>query len=93
MKKTLNILGILALTVAISSCSVTLPLNVSNAPIGERVGKSESGVLFGIFYLNGNYGIKEAASNGEILGGIATVDERTQTYVIFSKKTLIVTGE
>ncbi len=93
MKKMKTILGGIAAAAILSSCSVTFPMAVSNATIGDSQGKSETGVLFGVFYLNGDYGIKEAAKQGGITGGVATVDERTQSYVIFSKKTLIVTGE
>ena len=93
MKKFRNIFGGIAAAALLSSCSVTFPMAASNASIGDNVGKSETGVVFGVFYLNGDYGIKEAAKKGGITKGIATVDERTQSYIIYSKKTLIVTGE
>lgn len=72
---------------------MTLPKAVSNAPIGDKKGVSSSVVIFGTIYLNGNYGVKEAAKNGKITGAIATVDEKTTSYVFFMKKELIVTSK
>ena len=44
---------ILAGVVAIimTSCTVTMPVAVSNAEIGDKRGVSESTVLFGVIYL------------------------------------------
>jgi len=83
--------GLVAAT--LSSCTVTLPVTVSRAEIGEKRGVSKTGVLFGVIYLNGEYGIKEAAKKGKITSAIATVDEKTTSYLIFSKKELIVTAK
>ena len=93
MKKIKTLFGGIAAAALLSSCSVTLPVALSNAPIGDNLGKSKTGIVFSVFYLNKNYGIKEAAKQGGITKGIATVDEKTQNYIVFSKKTLIVTGE
>ena len=83
--------GLVAITMA--SCTVTVPVAVSNAEIGSLRGTSESTVLFGVIYLNKEYGVKEAAKNGGISSAIATVDEETKNMIIFSKKTLIVTAK
>jgi len=79
--------------IVLSSCTVTLPVAVSNAEIGEKRGVSESTVLFGVIFLNGEYGVKEAAKNGGISTAIATVDEETKNMIFFAKKKLIVTAK
>ena len=76
-----------------TSCSVTMPVAVSNAEMGDKRGVSESTVLFGVIYLNGNYGLKDAAINGGISTAIATVDEETKNMIIFTKKKLIITAK
>ena len=81
-----------------ASCTVVSPVTATNNPIGDKVGKSETGCIFYIgglssgIVMNKNYGIVEAAQNGGITK-IATVDVSTTNYIIFTKKTLIVTGE
>lgn len=95
MKKTLIqfIAGATLLALA-SSCSVTLPVAVSNAPVGSKKGESKSVVLFGTLYLNSKYGVKEAANNGKITSAIATIDEETSWVLpIIMNKKLIVTAE
>lgn len=95
MKKLL-LSGIAAATLA--SCSMTSPVTATNNPIGSKEGKSETTCIFyggglssGIV-LNKSYGIAEAAKKGKITK-IATVDLKVQNFLIFSKNTLIVTGE
>lgn len=89
-----KILKLLAgvLVVALASCTVTMPVTVSNAPIGSKKGVSETVVVLKFIYLNNEYGIKEAAKKGKITGAIATVDEKTTNMILFSKKELIVTA-
>ena len=82
-----------AIAAAMSSCTVTMPVAISDAPIGGKRGVSETNVLFGIIYMNENYGIKEAAENGKITGGIGAIDEKTTNYLVFAKKELIVLGK
>lgn len=75
-----------------ASCSTTLPMAVSEAPIGAKTGISKTiSIGYGLD-LNGNYGVKEAAKNAGITGPIATADEKTTNYILFKKKELIVTG-
>ena len=94
MKKVFkSAIAAVAVTALLSSCSVTMPVDVTNNAIGSKKGVSESVVLFGTLYLNGNYSIADAAKNGKIKGGISTVDEKTSKFVFFAKKELIVTGE
>ena len=93
MKNIFNIMAGVVIVATMSSCAVTMPVAISDAPIGGKRGVSESNVLFGIIYMNGNYGIKEAAKNGKITGGIGAIDEKTTNYLIFAKKELIVLGQ
>jgi hypothetical protein len=93
MKKIYQIVSVIAAAAILSSCSVTNPVTASAAPIGNKVGTSNTLVLFGTLHLNKNYGVAEAARNGKIKGGVATVDVKTTNYLFFVKKELIVTGE
>lgn len=90
-----RILGLIAVgvTALMTSCAVTMPVAVSEQPVGSKTGVSESIVLFGSIFLNGDYGVADAAANGKIKGGVSTVDEKTTNYVIFVKKEIIITGE
>ncbi|MFT4755367.1 MAG: hypothetical protein ACI85Q_002936 [Salibacteraceae bacterium] len=78
---------------AFSSCSITTPVAVSNAELGDSQGISESVVLLGVIYLNGNYGIKEAAESSFITTPIGAIDEKVVSYFLFSKRQLIVTAK
>lgn len=91
MRKNLYIACMIAVAASFASCSITMPLSVSEAPIGNKKGVSKTGVFLGIMF-NKEYGIAEAAKNGGITGAIATVDEKTTSYVVFVKKEIIVQG-
>lgn len=96
MKRVKQILGIMAVAALITSCTMVTPLSVSSAPIGDKNGVSKTGVLFGVIYLNKEYGIAEAARNAKIKAGVATVDESvTKIPVVslfFYEKQIMVTG-
>lgn len=92
MKNIIKISKIVLAAGLISSCSVTLPVAVSSAPVGDKTGVSKSTVIFGSIWLNKAYSAAEAAKNGKLTGGVSTIDEKTTNYVIFQKKELIVTG-
>jgi len=92
-KRILNVIIAASCSALLASCAITLPVAVSIAPIGTKTGVSSSVVLFGSIYLNGDYGVKDAANKGKISGAIATIDEKTTSYVFFSKKELIVTSK
>ena len=92
MKKTLSFVSIIAVAAIITSCSVTMPLSVSAAPIGNKVGTSSTTVLFGGWQLNKNYGISEAAHNGKITGGVGVADLKVTNYIFFTKREIIVHG-
>ena len=103
MKKILSILGIGAI---MASCSLTTPVTATNNTIGSKVGTSESTCLFAVpvsaigpnatlssgIVLNSKYGIVDAAKNGGI-SKISTVDLKVQNFYLFTKQTIIVTGE
>ncbi len=77
MKKIKLIASAVVVATILSSCSVTMPLSVSAAPIGDKTGVSKTTVLFGAFIMNKNFGIAEAAHNGKIKGGVAIADMKT----------------
>ena len=85
-KRILNIIIGAACTAVLASCAITLPKAISIAPIGDKKGVSTSVVLFNSIYLNGSYGVKDAANKGKITGAIATIDEKTSNFVFFVKK-------
>lgn len=96
MKNLNKIKGILAgavLAFGLSSCSITQPYAVTEQPIGSKTGVSKTSVILGVIQLNGDYSVAEAAENGGITGPVSTVDVKTTSYVLFSTKELIVTGE
>jgi len=88
----------ITLGLILASCSIVSPITATNNPIGDKVGKSESICLFYIggnssgLVLNGDYGVVEAAKNGNI-SKIATIDLEVKSYFFFTKNILIVTGE
>jgi hypothetical protein len=90
MKKLIISIATLGL---LTSCAFTTPIAVSNAKIGTKRGVSKSVSILNFIDLNGNYGIKEAANNGGITKGIATVDQKVNYLFLISTKELIVTGE
>ena len=92
MKKIRTTTIMLLAAIAMTSCSTTVPVAVSNQAIGSRDGQSSTTVLFGI-ELNGKFSLKDATENGEIYKGISTVDMKTENYFFYVKKTLLVTGE
>ena len=88
----------MAIGLVLASCSTISPISATNNTIGEKTGKSESVCLFyfggmssGIV-LNEDYGIQEAVKNGGI-NKVATVDLEVKSYILFTKNTVIVTGE
>jgi hypothetical protein len=93
MKKVLSFVSVIAVAAVLTSCSVTLPVAISGAAIGTKVGHSTTTVLFRTWQMNKEYGIIEAAKNAGIKGGVATVDCKYTNMIFFTKMDLIVTGE
>lgn len=92
MKKFNSLFLVAVVALMLSSCSITMPVAVSRAEIGQSRGVSNTVVFLGVF-LNSEYGIKEAASNGNITSAIATVDEKVTNFIIFQTRQLIVTAK
>jgi len=94
MKKLILSIVVASATLAtMGSCTVVRPVTISDAEMGDLRGESHSIVVFGSVYLNPKYGIKDAALNGNITTAIATVDEKTTSFLLFSRKTMIVTAK
>ena len=96
-----KLLAIAVIAVVLTSCSTIIPVTATNNPIGASVGKSKTTLVFGAasrnnlengLSTNKNYGVIEAAQNGNI-DLIATVDLKITNFVFFQKVELIVTGE
>ena len=96
-----NIIAILGIGVLLTSCQITKPYAVTNNAIGSKRGTSKTAMIFGRpyanslssgFVLNPNYGVLEAAKNGNI-NKIATVDLKYKNYLLFGEAEIIVTGE
>lgn len=92
MKKVLKSLAVVGTVFTMASCTVTSPLAVSKATIGEERGESKT-ISFLTIELNGNYGVEEAVKKGNITGAVATIDEKVTNYVLFQKKTMIVSAK
>lgn len=89
---------------AFASCSTIMPYTATNNPIGSKVGRSETTVIFGtgggyggsmeqgLISTNKNFGVIEAARKAYI-DKVATVDVKVKNFIFFSKVEVIVTGE
>lgn len=102
MKNSFKLFAAVLLCVAAASCTSTRPYAVTNNPIGDETGISSTTLIFGqsagpeleqaLFSTNKNFGVIEAARNGEITR-IGCVDVRTTTYLgIVTKVDVIVSG-
>ena len=72
MKKSLFMLAGVA-AIALSSCSITLPVNATANEVGNKVGKSSGTCYLAILCFNVDASIQTAAKNGGI-SKISTVD-------------------
>ena len=78
---------------ALSSCSITLPVAVSSNPIGAKTGSAKADVFLSVFCFGGDASIQTAAKNGGITR-VATVDMKmTNILNLLQSYTTIVTGE
>lgn len=92
-KKMRNILGLLAVAAMMSSCALTLPVNATSNPVGNKVGTSKATGFLGVLFFDQDASIMAAAKNGGITK-ISTVDikETSLLNLIVTYET-IVTGE
>jgi hypothetical protein len=97
--KQFALVGLSALV--LSACSTVFPVTATNNPIGSKEGTSKTSILFGGasgtnlgggLVFNKNYGVIEAAENGNV-EKVATVDIKVTNFLIFRKAEIIVTGE
>lgn len=93
MKKIKLFIATAVVATIFSSCAVTVPYAVSNAQIGSKRGVSSSFCL-GAIQVNPNLSVADAAKNGSIKGGVATVDIKTTTFIpyLLYVKEIVVTG-
>lgn len=94
MIKTIKMFAILLSVVAMmSSCALTLPVNATSNPIGNKVGTAVATGYLGILFFDEDASIRTAAKNGGITK-ISTVDiKQTSLLNIVVTYETIVTGE
>lgn len=82
-----------AVAMVMSSCSITLPVNATSNPVGNKVGKSSGQCYLGILCFGVDASIQTAARNGGI-SKISTVDytQKNILNLIITHETTV-TGE
>jgi hypothetical protein len=82
-----------AITAMVSSCALTMPVNATSNPVGNKVGSAKATGYLGILFFNADASIQTAAKNGGITE-ISTVDVKTTNIlnIILTYET-IVTGK
>jgi hypothetical protein len=84
---------LVAITAMMSSCALTLPVNATSNPVGEKVGTAKATGYFGVLFFDADASIRTAAKNGGITE-ISTVDiKQTSVLNIIVTYETIVTGE
>lgn len=93
MKKLKLIVASFAVAGMMSSCALTLPVNATNNPVGNKVGTATATGFLGVFFFDADASIRSAAKNGGITK-ISTVDVKQTNILglVVTYKT-IVTGE
>jgi hypothetical protein len=94
MKKYVLVFLAVLVVLAITGCTTTEPVDLTNNPVGTKVGESSGTLVFGgAFGGTVDYSLQTAAKNGGI-NKISTVDLRIRNLGIFGVTyTTIVTGE
>lgn len=93
MRKVKTIFALLTVVVLMSSCALTLPVNATSNPVGNKVGTASATGIFGILFFNADASIRTAAKNGGITK-ISTVDiKQTNVLNLIVTYQTIVTGE
>ncbi|RYM34953.1 hypothetical protein ERX46_06155 [Brumimicrobium glaciale] len=93
IKKIKSIVALLAIVAMVSSCSLTLPVNATSNPIGDKVGTAKATGFLGILFFDADASISTAAKNGGITQ-ISTVDiKHTSILNILVTYETIVTGK
>lgn len=93
INKTKTIFLLFAITAMVSSCALTMPVNATSNPVGNKVGSAKATGYLGILFFNADASIQTAAKNGGITE-ISTVDVKTTNIlnIILTYET-IVTGK
>ncbi len=93
LKKMRIFFVLVAITAMMSSCALTLPVNATSNPVGEKVGTAKATGYFGVLFFDADASIRTAAKNGGITE-ISTVDiKQTSILNIIVTYETIVTGE
>lgn len=93
MKNVKFYIASLALAAMITSCSLTLPVNATDNPVGSKVGTATATGYLGVLFFDQDASIKAAAKNGGITK-ISTVDiKQTNILGLIVTYETIVTGE
>ena len=93
INKIKTIFLLFAITAMVSSCALTMPVNATSNPVGNKVGSAKATGYLGILFFNADASIQTAAKNGGITE-ISTVDIKTTNIlnIILTYET-IVTGK
>lgn len=84
---------LLILAASMSSCSLTLPVNATSNPVGNKVGRATATGYLGVLFFGADASIQTAAKNGGITK-ISTVDiKQTSIFGLLVTYETIVTGE
>ena len=93
MRKVKTIFALLAVVAMMSSCALTLPVNATSNPVGNKVGTAKATGYLGILFFDADASISTAAKNGGI-SKISTVDiKQTSLLNLIVTYETIVTGE
>lgn len=93
MRKLKPFLASLAVIAMMSSCSLTLPVDATSNPVGNKVGTAKATGYLGILFFDADASIRTAAKNGGITK-ISTVDiKHTSVLNLIVTYETIVTGE
>lgn len=93
MKKLRNILGVVAASALLASCSITVPVTATSNEVGSKTGTSKGTCFLRVLCFDVDASIQTAARNGGITK-ISTVDFRQKDIlgIVVTYET-IVTGE
>jgi uncharacterized protein YdbL (DUF1318 family) len=93
MKKVKMTFALIAVVAMMSSCALTLPVNATSNPVGNKVGEATATGYLGFLFFNADASIRAAAKKGGITK-ISTVDiKQTNLLNLIVTYTTIVTGE
>lgn len=93
IKKIATFVIMVALAAGMSSCALTLPVNATSNPVGNKVGTAKATGYLGVLFFDQDASIRAAAKNGGITR-ISTVDiKNTNILNLIVTYETIVTGE